>query len=280
MDHVEIKNLVPKFLSFYELANKSNNDKATRWELWKEHYNFAAMPPGEEGQTMAVKLLEDAWEKYDQHLSIIEKWTPDVGKVKAYLTKVKKLLGYDLPVNMVVIYFVGGFENNAFVAPYDGDTLALCLPIENGDSDIILAHELTHVVHARTAHLTAEWERTIASTILQEGLATQASKYIVPGQADEFYIESKKGWLQSCYKRKLEIITGIIPFLNESSYEIVTKFTIGNGTTNHEREAYFVGWEIVQSLLDQGLTFKELAHIKEEDLPDYLNQTIARYLAQ
>ncbi|WP_100012027.1 hypothetical protein [Lentibacillus sediminis] len=274
MDNVEVMNLVPKFLSFYELANEPNIDKGKRWKLWKEHYNFAAVPPGEEGQKMAMGLLDDAWEKYGPNISIIEKWTPDKEKVKAYLSKVKSLLGYNQPINLVVVYFVGGFENNPFVAPFDEEKLALCLPIENGDSDIYLTHELTHIVHSHTAQLMAGWERTIASTVLQEGLATQVSKYLVPGEPDESYIERKKGWLQSCRENKPEIFKGIIPFLNESSSEIVTKFTFGNGTTNNEREAYFVGWEIVQSLIAKGVTFKEMASIKEENIPDYLFETI------
>ncbi|CAM3066867.1 hypothetical protein FITA111629_01485 [Filibacter tadaridae] len=275
MDNVEVMDLVPKFLNFYKLANKDGIEEDARWTMWKELYNFAAVPPGEEGQTVAKKLLNDAWDKYEQNLSVIEKWTPDEGKIQTYLTKVKALLGCDQPINFVVIYFVGGFENNPFVAPFDKERLALCLPIENGDSDIYLVHELTHIVHSQTAQLTGEWERTIASTILQEGLATQVSKFVVPGEPDELYIEHKKGWFQSCKKHRSEIFTGITPFLNESSSEIVTKFTFGNGTTNHEREAYFVGWEVVQSLLEKGVTFKEIAVIKEGHIPDYLNHSIA-----
>ncbi|WP_040225548.1 hypothetical protein [Bhargavaea cecembensis] len=275
LDSVKVINLVPKFLDFYRLANKEDIDEDKRWALWKELYDFAAVPPGEEGQAMAKKLVEGAWDKYEQELTVIEKWAPDEEKVKTYLSKVKTLLGYDQPVSLVVIYFVGGFENNPFVAPFDDERLALCLPVENGDSDIHLVHELTHIVHAHTAQLTGGWERTIASTILQEGLATQASKYLIPGNPDELYIEHQKGWLQSCNENKAEIFAGIAPYLNESSSEIVTKFTIGNGTINHEREAYYVGWEIVRSLLESGVTFKEIAGIKEDDIPGYVNALIA-----
>jgi len=192
--------------------------------------------------------------------------------VNEYLTKVKKLLGYDQPIHVVVVYFVGGFENNPFVAPYDENRLALCLPIENGESDLLLAHELTHIVHSHTARLTADWERTIGSTILQEGLATQVSRFLVPGEPAEKYVEHKKGWLESCYEDKSAIMKGILPYLDDSSSEVVTRFTFGNGTTNREREAYFVGWEIVQYLIGEGVTFKEIASIREKDIPDYLRQ--------
>lgn len=270
MDHIELLDLVPKFLKFYHLASKPDIDKDKRWALWKEHYNFAAVPPGEEGRMIAKNLLDIAWDDYANHLSFIEMWTPNEENVRDYLTKVKALLGYDEPIDLVVVYFVGGFENNPFVAPFDQKRMALCLPIENGESDIFLSHELTHIVHSQTANLTGEWERTIASTILQEGLATQVSKFLVPGQPDERYLEHKKGWLQSCSESRRKIIDGILPFLEDSSSKAVTMFTFGNGSTNHEREAYFVGWELVQCLMDQGVTFEEMAKIQERDIPDYL----------
>jgi hypothetical protein len=278
LDNVELLDLVPKFLSFYHLANKPDIDEEKRWALWEEHYNFAAVPPGIEGRRMARNLLDEAWERYTDYLSFIEEWKPNEENVRDSLTKVKELLGYDQSIEFVVVYFVGGFENNPFVAPFDGDRLALCLPIENGESDIILAHELTHIVHTQTANLTAEWERTIAATILQEGLATRVSQFIVPGHPEELYIEHKKGWLQSCKENRAEIISGIFPFLEYSSSEAVTMFTFGNGTTNHEREAYYVGWELVNFLLDQGVTFKEMASVQEKDIPDYVRNTFLKIL--
>lgn len=272
LDNIELLNLVPKFLDFYQRADKPGIDEEKRWSLWEEHYNFAAVPPGGEGKIIARNLLEGAWENYNNHLSMLEKWEPNLQKVQYYLTKVKSLLGYDKPINLVVVYFVGGFENNPFVAPYDAKRLALCLPIENGDSDISLSHELTHIVHSHTANLSAGWERTIASTILQEGLAIQVSKFLVPGKPDELYIEHKKGWLKSCKKNKMEIIKGIFPFLEDFSSKALMMFTFGNGTTNNEREAYFVGWEIIQYLLEKGVTFKEIGSIQEQDIPNYLSE--------
>ena len=80
------------------------------------------------------------------------------------------------------------------------------------------------------------------------------------------------GWLKSCYENKSDIIYGIQPFVEDSSSEIVTMFTFGSGTTNREREAYFVGWEIVQYILGEGVTFKEIASIQEKDISNYLRE--------
>ena len=46
-DSIEIVNLVPRFLNLYNKA--VGFDEETRFELWKEHYGFAAVPPEEEG---------------------------------------------------------------------------------------------------------------------------------------------------------------------------------------------------------------------------------------
>lgn len=272
MDNITIVNLVPKFLDFYEKASVTGVGEQERWELWKEHYHFAAVPPGEEGLKVARELLNNDWEKYGEHISNIEKVKPDQEEVQHILSKVKNLLGYKNSIELTLVYFVGGFENNAFVAPTNSGGIALCLPVECGNSLISLVHELTHVVHAKTADFNGQWERTIATIILQEGLATHSSKYIVPGYRNEHYIEMHAGWFKSCEEKREEILNGIAPYLEDSSSETVYKFTMGNGTSNIEREAYFVGWEIVGRLLADGKTFQEIASIKERDMTEYIRK--------
>ncbi|EJR54916.1 hypothetical protein IIM_01856 [Bacillus cereus VD107] len=272
MDKIEILNLIPKFLDFYTLASQDTIDEEKRWEQWKEHYNFAAVPPGEEGRQLAKELLRSAWPKYEKKIEYIINWEPNLQIIETYLEEVKELLNCKENINITIVYFVGAFDENPFVTPTDGGGIALCLPIENGtsESSIMIAHELTHIVHAKTANLSTSWERTIGSTILQEGLATQVSKYIVPGHTDEYYIERNEGWFSSCQNVREKILTGIYPYLHKSSPEYIMKFTFGKGTTNHDREAYFAGWEIVRILLENGKTFSEIASIQENEIPAYL----------
>ncbi len=272
LDTVNVINLVPKFLSFYKTAIQQNLDEEKRWELWKDTYNFAAVPPTDEGREIARNLLDNAWNQYESYIPIFEKWIPESEKVKAFLGEVKNLLGYDYKIEFTVIYFVGGFEDNPFVAPIGENKVALCLPIETEQSDIYLVHELTHVVHQKTANMKNDWERNIASIIMQEGLATHVSKQLIPGHKEKEYIEISHGWLKSCHKNKEEIIKNIIPYLEDSEPESVMKFTMGNGSTNHHREAYFVGWLFVKLLLQQGMSIEEIAHIQEDEIPQYISQ--------
>lgn len=278
MDKIEVINIVPKFLAFFEQANKEIYDMDDKWQLWEEHYNFAAVPPGDEGKVLGRSLFEDAWDRYESWIPYFESWNPDEQAVRNILTKVKNRLGCTEELDFVVLYFVGAFDDNPFVAPYGEGRLALCLPIETDNTEVYLAHELTHIVHAKVARLSPEWERTIASVILQEGLATRVSESVVPGRPEKDYIESTAGWLKSAQMKKKEIISGIIPYLSDSSSETVMKFTFGGGTTDHEREAYFVGWEFVKGCLDDGVTFEELARVKEEAMPGYVMGKIGKYL--
>ncbi|MBO1912749.1 hypothetical protein J4G37_49100, partial [Microvirga sp. 3-52] len=150
--------------------------------------------------------------------------------------------------------------------------LALCLSIETGSSDIALAHEMAHIVHSKTANLSMEWERSIASTVLQEGLAMRASQQIMPGYPDKAYAEYKSGWLETAASKETAILNGILPHLADSSTEALQQFIIGKGTTGIEREAYYAGWVLVESLLSEGVSYQEIASIPEDRMPNYVRR--------
>ncbi|HLR65574.1 MAG TPA: hypothetical protein VK105_00355 [Virgibacillus sp.] len=274
MANLEILNLVPKFLKFFELANQEYVNESERWNLWKEHYNFAALPPGYDQQ--ARKQLNQTWMKYQSNINQIRNWSPDQINIESFFAEIKTLLGSDEDIPFVIVFFVSAFDNSAFVAPYDEHKSMLCLPIENQLSDIIVVHELTHIVHATTASLEMNWERPVAELMLQEGLALHVSKYLVPGKNDEEYIEMgvEQGWLQSCHKHRTKILNGITPYLSDSKGEVIEKFTFGTGASGHKREAYYAGWELVGAELKRGVSFKQLASITPKDIPGYVKNNL------
>lgn len=267
-DNIEIKNLVPEFLNFYNKA--VGCDGETRFELWKKHYGFAAVPPGEEGALLAKRLLEAAWEKYEKVIPFLEQWSPDSEKIQQNLSKIKSVLEYNESVDVVLIFFVGAFDGNAFAAPYGENRIAVCLPIENGENQITIVHELTHLVHGKMIGSAMSWGKTVASLVFQEGLATQLSKYLVPGYKDEAYVEHQEGWLQECCKDVKQILQGIKPCLQERSAERVFQFTMGAGTTGKAREGYFAGWKLIGDMLEDGWSFSDIARIREEDMVNVL----------
>jgi hypothetical protein len=265
-------NLVPKFLNFYEKAIASDADE--RWALWEEHYNFAAVPPGDEGRGMARTMLEDAWNQYEDITLALQQWKPDEQRVEKMLHEVKGILGCKEDISMTLVYFVGAFEGNPFVAPFGDGRFALCLPVETDGSDVFLAHELTHIVHAKTANLSMAWERSIGATVLQEGLAMRVSQALLPGHANEEYVEHREGWLAAARSKEIEILQGILPYINDSSSDTVMKFTFGRGEAGLEREAYYAGWVLVDSVLKEGVSFKEIASIPEVEMPEFVRKNI------
>ena len=271
-DSIEIINLVPKFLNFYN--NAIGCDEETRFKLWKKHYGFAAVPPGEEGILLAKRQMESAWEKYEKVIPFLEKWSPDSEKIQQHLSKIKRVLDYSESVDVVLIFFVGAFDGGAFVAPYGEKRIAVCLPVEVGENEITIVHELTHLVHGKITGFSTSWERTVASLVFQEGLATQLSKHLIPGYKDEFYVESQEGWLQQCYKDAKQILQGIKPCLQDRSAERIFQFTMGEGTTGKAREGYFVGWKLIGDMLEDGWSFSDIARIGEDDMVD----TLVKYI--
>jgi hypothetical protein len=62
--NLEVVDLTPRFLAFYEAAQAVDTDADVRWRLWQEHYGFAAVPPTPDGQALARRLLDEAWTAY------------------------------------------------------------------------------------------------------------------------------------------------------------------------------------------------------------------------
>ncbi|SFK57555.1 hypothetical protein [Salinicoccus halodurans] len=46
MNNIEVINKVPQFIDFFDTSREEYLDQEGRFELWKETYNFAAVPPG------------------------------------------------------------------------------------------------------------------------------------------------------------------------------------------------------------------------------------------
>jgi hypothetical protein len=278
---VEIVDRTAGFLSFYDAALAEGAGPERRWQLWKEHYDFAALPPVPQRDSLARELLDSAWDRYPGVMERIRGGASSLGpRSDATLRTVASLLGADsLTVRMVV--YVGALENNAFFYA-DRGSLRVVFPLE-ADAEWIenaLPHELAHAVHHRLAGFSEGWERSIARTLFAEGLASRASQALVPGRADAAYLEHRPGWMAEASARRDAILRGIAPALRASDSETVMRFTMGAGTTGVEREAYYVGWLVVGDLLQRGWTFADLARVPEDEIPAIVERSITHLLAQ
>lgn len=276
VNNIEFISLKNKFLAFYE-ASKTVDTVQDKFKIWKEKYGFAAVPPTDDGQKRAFELFETAYANYEESIERIKRFEVDEDKIYRLLENVKETLNYSDSVSFSVIYFVGFFEGNAFVAP-NGDKLALCFPIENDNSNLydemLLAHELTHIIHHKIRKSNAQWLRPLACLILEEGLAMKVSQAVVPGLSDHQYISSKKEWYKACRDKHRDILKGILPYVKEETSEVLFQFTMGLGTTNHEREAYYAAWALFDRLLEQGFCLSDLARISQETSKIFVEEHI------
>jgi hypothetical protein len=284
--NIELVDLTPRFLDFFEAAREVE-DPDRRWEIWRERYGFAAVPPTPAGQEMARRLLDEAWPRYPAILAQVRAGAGAmVPGPRAILAAVAALLGLDRPLTVRVVAFVGGFENNAFATVRDGIPV-VNLPIEQSAElrALVLPHEFTHAVHLMVAGLPGTWERPLAQVVVEEGLATRVTAALVPGRPDADYLtfpgrDGGDAWLAACRERERAILAGLRPFLSDADGATVARFTFGSGTTGLEREAYYAGWAVVGHLHGSGHALAELAHIPGQKLPALVDEAIGTYLGE
>ncbi len=278
---LHVVDLSPKFLAFYAAA-KDEPDADKRFALWTSMYGFAAVPPGPRGDAMARKLVDAGWPKYPTALDVIRAGAPAMRPQPLEIAqKVAAVLGADQPMTLKVVAYVGAFDQNAFSYRGEDKVPVVCVPLEMSAHDRapVFAHEMTHAVHMEVAHLSGGWERSIAATIMQEGLAMEVSRAVVPGRPFRSYIEFTPGWYDRAHAHQRQILEGLLPVLDVKDGEQVFKYTMGQGSTGIEREAYYAGWTVMEHFHAKGMTWAQIARIPEDRMPQAVGDAIHEILA-
>ena len=277
---LQVVDLTPRFLLFYEAASKPGVDENERWRLWHDMYGFAAVPPTPEGQKMARSLLDDAWPRFASALGLIKKGAAAIHPAPLEtLQQVASLLNASVPVRARLTVAVGDFEGNAFTAPGKDGIPTVSVEVEDPDAGLKLAHEFTHVVEAEQAGLSLEWKRSIAHTIFVEGLAMRAVQALRPGKSDSQYVgETSPNWFARCILVRHEILKDVRPHLASSESDAVMRYTMGKGGAGLEREAYFAGWLVIGDLIRSGWTFPKLARVTDAQMVGLVDASMARLL--
>ncbi|MFG2168120.1 hypothetical protein [Micromonospora chersina] len=118
------------------------------------------------------------------------------------------------PIECVVL--VGLHRANGWADELDG-RFALFLAVEQlgppGDDRLLVLHEAAHVVHDRRAGIRTWPDHGVANGLFTEGLATQVSAELQPGQPDEGYLwfgrPGYREWREECRRRWPEILDRI-----------------------------------------------------------------------
>jgi hypothetical protein len=277
---VQVVDLTPRFLKFYDSATVAGLDSESRWQLWKKMYGFAAIPPGPAGEKMARTLLDNAWPKYPGVIDRVRKGASVLNpSPQNILERVARLLAADTSrdsIRVRLIVFVGGLENNAF-AFTDSGVPTVAIPVETKDKDLELTmtHEFTHVVHSRIAGFSGAYVTTIAQLLMSEGLAMRVTEKLVPGYPEALYTSAQSDtWLSDANARRTSILRGVQQHLADSTATAMSDFTFGTGTTGLRREAYYAGWVIVGELEKEGFALADLAKLPAGPIRQLFDKTI------
>jgi hypothetical protein len=128
---VDITDLSQKFVDFYNSSVGEHVDPDRRWELWKNKYDFAAVPNIPAGQKMAREELDAAW-AYPEAMSQIRLGAAALApSPQERLTKVAELLGAQGPIRIRLIAFVGTFRRNAFSMGVKDGVSTIAIPLED-----------------------------------------------------------------------------------------------------------------------------------------------------
>ncbi len=279
--HVQLKldDLTPKFISFYDSAVRINASENERWLLWKKLYDFAATPPTPAGDSIARKLLDNAWPKYPELLPSLKNGISNkiFDEAEGVTTKISELLLPDSAFRIYIRTYVGGFEVNAFTTAYNKKIMT-SLPVEIPDSTRfpIMVHELVHAVHIGMGSLSGGWQRRIGVIVVTEGLAMRATQLILPGRPDADYTEYTKGWLEKATTKNNAILNDVSQKLFSDADADIMNFTMGTGPSGLEREAYYAGWVVVGYWLNHGRSFADIARIPEKNMPGEVDATLKK----
>lgn len=231
---------------------------------------------------MERQMLDENFHRYPEVLDEIRAGAAGFRPALApVLEAASRVLQFDQELTIEVLFYVGMLEPNAFAAVVNGRYL-VHLPLESQlhQRPFIVAHELTHLLHAKLCHDRGGWLRSIAMTMMQEGLAIWTSRAVFPDFPEYQYAAwQKPGWLEQCREGERGILAGIRPHLAESSNEALMKFLFGPGPTGLDREAYYAGYRVVGGLLEKGYSLAQLARMTEPEFTPVIDRMIAELLS-
>jgi hypothetical protein len=277
---VDIVDMSPRFLAWYAAA-KDVPDPDARFKLWQDLYGFAAAPPGPAGEAMSRKLVDNAWPRYAEALAPAEAGAAGMQpQPMAILQKVATVLGLKDPVHIQLITYIGGFEDNAFA--YRGELPTVAIPLESKPEmrKLFVAHEGTHAIHMEVARLSGGWERSVAATMLQEGLAMHVTREVFPGLPIETYVSFAPGWWTGSQAKERAILQDLRGKLDQSDGATVMSVTIAVAPASGlNREAYYGGWRAVEQMRKDGLSLADIARIPEAEMPARVGKAVDELLA-
>jgi hypothetical protein len=260
--HMQIKNTVPDFIDLFrnELTELKVADLAKYYglhpEIFEEYFTYHC-PKTEERLSNAILKYPNVIE----NIQMISRILP--GIIEEVCDRYREIFGFkeDLKFNLLV----GGFGSNAFVERKIVGEVYFAVEKLSPDPDhlrVIVAHEIGHVFHNVVSNekgmdwSKVDWTNGIMS-LYREGVATYASKRIVPGQTESVYYSydnDGESWYEFYCQNKETVKSKFLEDCREGwDFEKEREwFRLSGGSYfGFNRLGYFLGTSFVEDLVEE-----------------------------
>ena len=194
---------------------------------------------------------------------------------------------YNVEFSVDVHIIVGAYGSNAFTHRQIIPEVTFCLEklsSKSEDLKVIIAHEFGHVLHNILSDKSGmDWSKLDwlhpYTWLLQEGCATYFSKLVTVADEAVYFLYEDGGeeWLRFAEANRKEIVTTFKKDLNKySPTEIKHEWFSINGGTNfgHTRLGYFIGYHVLQLLIEKYGEYKAVTLWKEPNFKDEVDNLL------
>ncbi|WP_243355506.1 hypothetical protein [Bacillus litorisediminis] len=279
---MKIYNTVPYFLEYYQPTEK-----------FLKHYHEKFSPHFKEYLLYHCKNIKEkmkiALQKYPEKMSEIKESNQ---KIELLIHEIVAAYQetYDVKFIKDVHIIVGCYGSNAFTHRQIIPDVTFCLEKLSSKVEhlkVIIAHEFGHVLHnlisdqAEMGWSKLNWTHPY-TWLLQEGCATYFSRKIT--EADEAvcfsFDDDGEEWLQFAKHYQQEIITTFKENLLILTDAEIKKewFSINGGTKfSHTRLGYYIGYKVIELLIEKYGEFKAVTLWKEPNFLDEMEQVLLEF---
>ncbi|GGP16410.1 DUF5700 domain-containing putative Zn-dependent protease [Oceanobacillus neutriphilus] len=253
---MKIYNTVPYFLENYlptvEYLNHYHEVFAPHF---KEYFLYHCKDADEK--------IKNAIQKYPSQMSGIKEANAKIENlIQQVVTGYEQKYHVELTEDVHII--VGAYGSNAFTHRQINPEVTFCLEKLSSNEKhlkVIIAHEFGHALHNMLSDQEGmdwselQWLHPF-TTLLQEGCATYFSEQITAAEKSVYFSYDDNGeeWLQFVEKNKSEIIHAFLEDLQKCSNSEIFRewFSINGGLHfGYTRLAYFIGYSVLQSLIEK-----------------------------
>ena len=293
-----VRELLPAFLDFWREAQGRPQDEQLR--LWEDLYESrhpsvfeVYFSPPYWGRR---ENLPWALQRYAEDMERISKAAQDaVGLIPQVIeSTLSAFAAREDEIEMGVVSFVGAYGADGFGFPLAGSTTVFLALEQLGHYEpnrvkALTAHELSHGLHLELRrHVRPEWFAEImrnprqlfrfASALLAEGLAVAASKRIIPGLEERFYLFYSPEQWDWCRANRAKLIALALDALErEDQGDYFRYFATAEQSEElpHGRTGYYIGCLAVERLLKR-YTLRQLAVMEFEEHSGLIRRALVK----